>query len=99
MITEKDRLRKREFSLRRRLSDIVIEIFWAKHEVAKLVDRQTKLQQEQYKADYALAMIDGRYHVIKAEGTKKKKELGVEELMLTLSKEQLKNVLNVLEED
>jgi len=98
MITEKDRLRKREFSLRRRLRDILSDIFWAQQEVAKLVDKQTRLRQEQWKADYKLAMVDGRYHIVKAEKTKKK-ELGIEELMLTLNKEQLKNVLNVLEED
>jgi len=97
-MVERDRLRKREFSLRSRLGTIKDTIFWAQQEVLKLKSIQTRLQQEQYKAEYALAMADGRYRKVKAERIKKK-ELGVEELMLTLTKDQLKNVLNVLEED
>jgi len=93
---ERDRLRKREFSLRSRLGTIKDTIFWAQQEVLKLKSIQTRLQQEQYKAEYSLAMADGRYHKVKAE---KKDKLDIAELMLTLNKDQLKNILNVLEED
>jgi len=93
---ERDRLRKREFSLCSRLGTIKDSIFWAQQEVLKLKSKQTRLQQEQYKAEYALAMADGRYHKVKAE---KKDKLDIAELMLTLNKDQLKNILNVLEED